>query len=419
MVPPSLPTHQPCARRLSGLALLLVLALGGACTDQPTTPTPAAVGVPAPAPTPAAQSPRERLAARLALALADPSTRAEFAARLAASHAPEGKLQFQALTRTADRQLLTRLATAGDGGMATLLADLDAARGLEVYLPVPAHRKVWQGDPHFLVATLERDGERPVAFDATGHRSLLDADRPPATPVIALVPQEFDFTAGRPALAMACPDVCGGDTGGGGGTAGGSTTTQPRGLFLTGVHFDGDYESWLKGSPEFEFHVYGEVSGDSEQLSCAGGHAKGAYRWSNTNPNWQGSVALLTEDDIAKYTARSATDVVRIVAWEDDDTPCVPVTNANSFGQMVKSLDAFYNKWTGSRIKAALPKGVEAAAVAYGLASSVRNVILTNDDLIGHGVEASIAGWVPGGANFVLKGTDAITTGWFTTSYRR
>ncbi|MEO8479251.1 MAG: hypothetical protein ABI542_06405 [Gemmatimonadota bacterium] len=389
---------------------ILLLATVVACSDHPT-PSPTAASSPAPAPLPA----RERLAARLAVALADPALRADLAAKFAASHAPEGKLQFQALARTGDRQLLARLAAAGDGRMTTLLADLDAARGLEIYLPVAAQRAAWQGGEAFLVGTLEHDGERPVAFDAAGRRILLDADHPPEIPVIALVPQEFDFTGGNPAHAMLCWDFCGE----GGGSDGGGLVPSPSGLFLVATHFEEDHEGWLKGNPEYEFHVYGESGGESEQLGCTGERSRGPYYWDTDNRDWQGSAALLTKADIDAYRARSPKGVVRIVAWEDDDTPCVPVTNGNTFTDMVKQLDVLYRQWTGAKLKSSVGKGLEAAVAAYGLAKSVRNFILTSDDVIGHAVETSVAGWAPGNANFLLKGAGARTTGWFETVYRQ
>src|SRR5690606_12584480 len=159
-----------------------------------------------------------------------------------------GKLQFQALMRADGSRLLARLAAGGGGSVADLLADLDAARGLELYLPVEDHRAAWQGDTHFLVGTIGQDGEAPVAFDATGARSVLHPDRPPTMPVIALVPQEFDFTGGRPHLAMSCWTFCGdGDYWGGGG---GGTAATRGGRFPTKSDFAAEFASWIKGKPE-------------------------------------------------------------------------------------------------------------------------------------------------------------------------
>lgn len=402
-------------RKLLSLVLLTVVA---ACSDNNTAPP----TVPNSPDTPQQEqprSPRERLAARLAAALNDPGLRADLAERFAKSHAPEGKLQFQALARLGNRHLLASLASAGDGSMADLLADLNAARGLEVYLPVPAQRAAWHGGADLLVATAAGDHERPVAFDLAGNRTLLSATEPPATPVIALVPQEFDFTGGRPELQMACWDVCPGssDIGIGGDVSGSSV--KEGGLYLVATHFADDFEGWLKGSPEYEFHVYGSVHGKTEELACTAERARGPYRWDTNNRDWRGRVALLTKGDIDKYKAVNSKPVIRIVAWEDDDTACVPVTNANSFADLVKRLSDFYKKYTGFEIKTTFPNGVTAAYAGFGLAQAVRNFILTGDDLIGLGIEKSIVGWNPGSANIVLKGENAITNGWFETDYVR
>ena len=75
---------------------------------------------------------RERLAARLAVALADPALRQEFADRFATSTAPEGKLQFQELAHADGNRLIATLASRGGGTVGELLADLHAARDLEV-----------------------------------------------------------------------------------------------------------------------------------------------------------------------------------------------------------------------------------------------------------------------------------------------
>src|SRR2546428_6584432 len=70
----------------------------------------------------------------------------------------------------------------------------DGAIPLEMYLPVPEHRRIWEGDANVLVATAVADHDPPVAFDVQGNRLVLDPERPPATPVIAVVPVETDFS---------------------------------------------------------------------------------------------------------------------------------------------------------------------------------------------------------------------------------
>src|SRR5207249_12091184 len=91
----------------------------------------------------------------------------------------------------------------GGGVLATMarrsgLATADLARAadraipLAMSLPVPEHRRIWTGDANVLVATAVADHDPPVAFDVQGNRQLLDPERPPSTPVIAVVPVETD-----------------------------------------------------------------------------------------------------------------------------------------------------------------------------------------------------------------------------------
>lgn len=381
-----------------------------ACADRefPTAPPPPAAAAAAPLP-------RERLAARLARVLADPAQRERLRRRLAASRAPEGKLQFQALARADQGALLATLSSAG-GTTADLLADLAAAGGLELYLPVPAHRRAWRGEADLLVATLGRDGEAPLAFAPDGSARRLDPARPPATPVIALVPQETDFTGGRPALAQSCADWCGdGDAG-----AGSGSSVSSGGVFLTAIHFEESFESWLKGKPEYEFHVYGaDGGGDAEQLSCTGEHAGGDYAWDQNERDWSGSALLLGETDRAAYAARHPNAPLRIVAFEDDDEPCVARVDGGRVSAMLSAVDAAYRAWTSGKVEPWYLRGLRSAPSTFNLVRAIRNAITTGDDLIGNAVESGVAGSAPGGANWVLKTEGTRTTGWFTTEFRR
>jgi hypothetical protein len=401
--------------RRSLLVLTLTLA-AVACgeRDLPTTTAPAAPVAGGPAP---AQAARERLAQRLAVALGDPTVRAAFARRLDASNAPEGKLQFQALARADQGALLAALTTHGSASTADLLADLDAARALEVYLPVEAHRTAWHGGANFLVATAAKDGDTPVAFDATGHRSLLDPRTPPATPVLALVPQETDFTGGRPELMLSCVDVCSGTGSGGSGSTSPSGATV-TGLFVVQSHFDDDYESWLKGKPEFEYHVYGVGDGGaSEQLACTGEKSGGPYYFDQNNLDWTGTAMLLSDGERAAYEQQHPGAPIRIVAYEDDDEACVPRLDGTRLAQALAAVDAAYQNYTSGKLLPWYIRGIKAAPSIFNLLGSVYSLITTGDDLIGNGVEASIAGSAPGGANFLIKNDGTRTTGWFTTEY--
>ncbi|MEO5826026.1 MAG: hypothetical protein ABIR59_09075 [Gemmatimonadales bacterium] len=398
---------------------ILLLALATACADRdvPTTAVPPSDGAPAGS---SAAAARERLAERLAIALRDPATRASLKQKLDRSRAPEHKLQFQALTRAEAAKLLGSLATGGTT-LDAVLADLDQARHLELYLPVESHRANWQGDEQFLVATAGADGEAPVAFDTRGGRHRLDPDKPPATPVLALVPQETDFTAGRPQLLMECWDMC---SSGGGSDGGGGGSWTPRvtvpGLYLTTSHFEETFESWIKGNPEFEYHVYGDdASGSAVQLACTGEHSGGMYAFDQNELDWSGTALLISDAERQTYEQRAPGKPIRIIAMEDDDEACVPRVDVQRTMDLIQAIDALYKTYTSGKLDPTIARGIKAAPSAFNLLRAIRSWITTADDFIGTAVEVSVAGPVPGGGNLVLKGEGTRTFGWFGTESRR
>jgi len=396
------------------LFLTSLILAGAACSD-----TPLSTGAP-PSPTLSARTAstaRERLAQALAITLADPAARSALKARLDISNAPEGKLQFQALVHTDQGGLLANLARAAATTPADLLADLDAARGLELYLPVAAQRAAWNGDANLLVGTIGTDTDQPVAFDLAGGRRLLDRAAPPAIPVLALVPQETDFTHGHPERIMACVDDCGAGKGGGGGTISTSTQMAPApGLYLVQSHFDDLHESWLKGDPEFEYHVYGVGdNGESIQLACTGEHQTGSYLWDQNGLDWTGSAMLLSDADFNAYQAQHPGAPIRIVAWEDDDESCVDHADVGGISALITAVDNAYKAITSGKVDPTYIRGIKAAPSIFNLVAAIRNIILTSDDMIGNAVEGTITGDAPSGANWVLKTNGTVTAGWFTT----
>src|SRR5438034_1198692 len=205
----------------SRCALVAALAGALACSDRPPTTAPGG-GPAARATTPARATiaPPEALARALALALGAPEFRSRVKAQLDASPFREHKLQFQRFLRADNGNALAALAGAAGITSDALARQADRAIPLEMYLPVPEHRHAWAeagGDANVLVATAIADHDVPVAFDVHGNRSLLSPNTPPATPVIALVPVETDFSV-RPSFLQYCGDECGGGGGGGGGS---------------------------------------------------------------------------------------------------------------------------------------------------------------------------------------------------------
>jgi hypothetical protein len=116
--------------------------------------------------------------------------------------------------------------------------------------------------------------------------------------VLAVIPVETDFAhPAGPGAEATCTDC------GGGGTGGGSTSGPPPGLYITYSHFVQDFEGWLKGSPEFEYHILGQA-GTSDSLKdyqCAGGSAGGYYHFDQNELSWSGSVLLFSQAQLNNY----------------------------------------------------------------------------------------------------------------------
>ena len=402
--------------RLAAPTALALLVGGLACSDRTpgTGPAPGpAAGPPAgsPAATTAAAAPPEQLARGLALALADPAFRARVRAELDRSPYREHKLPFQRFL-AADGGLALAALARGTGRTTTELArEADRTIPLEMYLPVPAHRRAWTGGPDVLVATAIADHDVPVAFDVHGSRRLLDPEHPPATPVIAVVPVETDFSP-KPSALIACLEYCGGGGGGGGGV---SPPPPPPGLYMTKAHFVEDFEGWLKGSPEFEVHILGQ-KGQSDSLTdyqCAGEKQPGTYYFDQNDLDWSGSVMLFSQSQLDAYNAAHPGQNVRVFVVEDDDTACEIKANRDNLGNLFKAVDAAYKAATaGNQKTSTLVKVFTQANAFQKLLSAIASFFNTNDELVGNAVEDAVVGTTYPGYNWIVKGENTVTNGW-------
>jgi hypothetical protein len=389
------------------LLLACGLVLGAAaCVERPApvatddgTP-----GVAGPAAAPGTAGPRpERLARLFAGALRSPAFRAYLKTQLDASPFPEHKIQLQRFLAAPDGRAVRDVAEQNGTTEADVEQEARGAIPLEVYLPVPAHRAAWSGDENVLVATATQDREAPVSFSPDGQRSILSPDVPPATPVIAVVPVETDFDA--PPDRTTCLDCSGG---------GGGGTTSSIGLFMTKSHFDGDYEGWLKGDPEYEIHVLGQ-SGSTDSLTdyqCAGEHAGGPYAFDQNSNDWTGSVMLFSQTQLDTYKAAHPDQALRILALEDDDTACKIIMNKDDLNRVLRFVDSVYSKSTGGRdTTISIGKIYKWAKVLRNIWTLVGSIIKTNDDLIGTAIEDDVVGTIYPGFTWIVKGSNNVTHG--------
>ena len=387
--------------RSCAVAALLLIA---ACGERTVTP---------PAETSTARVPEssrrpEALAKMVAKGLKNPAFRAYLKAQLDASPYREHKLQFETFLAANSARAAREIAAENGTNKDALAAQAKAAIALEVYFPVPAHRAAWQGDEQILVATALTDDDPPIAFDPEGRRLVLDPQTPPATPVLAIVPVETDFSR-PPAKVIECID-CGG----------GSGDVQPPpapapGLYMTKSHFVHDFEGWLKGSPEFEVHILGQ-KGTTDSLydyQCAGEHAGGPYTFDQNDLDWSGNVLLFSKTQLDQYNAAHPNKNVRVFVVEDDDTACEIKTDPNRFQTLVYAVDSAYKKLTsGNDSSTVLRKYFGRAQSVYNIWQALASIIKTNDDLVGNAVEDSVLQTSYPGFNWFVKGDKNVTNGW-------
>jgi hypothetical protein len=383
--------------RLTPLAAVLALA---GCTDR-TSPDIATEAAQASRDTPAAA--RERLAQRIAVALADERFRAQLKQDLDRSPVREGKLHFQRYLSSSHARATGDIARSTSESHAAVELDARRAPPLELYLPVPAHRAAWTGDDHILVATAGDERQPPVAFSPKGERFVLSPMSPPDIPVLALVPVETDFDEVARGSRLL------------GGPSGGSSG-PPAGLYMTNSHLVETFESWLKGAPEIEVHMLGQAGGSDSltTYSCAAGTASGYYRFDQNSLDWSGSVLLINQTQLNTYKTGHPGQNLRVFVVEDDDTSCQIKTDPARFSNLVKAVEAAYPMFTGGRDSTGgnLQKIWKRANAIQKLIKALASLIKTNDELVGNAVESIVVGESYPNSNWIIKGDNNKTNGW-------
>jgi len=388
---------------------VVALILIAACSDRTVTPP---AESPAAAITGNAKRP-EALAKMFAKGLKNAAFRAYLKAQLNASPYREHKLQFETFLAANDGRALREIAVENSTTKDALENQAKGAIALEVYFPVPAHRAAWTGDEQVLVATAVTDDDPPIAFDPEGRRQVLDPKTPPATPVLAIVPVETDFSV-RPARVIECIVDCDGS---GGGSSGGVVPPPPPapGLYMTKSHFVQDFEGWLKGSPEFEVHMLGQKGqGDSlYDYQCAGEHAGGPYTFDQNDLDWSGNVLLFSKTQLDQYNAQHPQQNFRVFIVEDDDTACQIKTDVGRAEKLFRVVDSVYHDLSaGNDSSGPVTRAYKYARGAKNLWQAIASFFRTNDDLVGNAVEDDIVGTTYPGYNWFVKGDDNITNGW-------
>ncbi len=410
----------PLARHAAALAAFVLTT---ACADRSSPVEPGAggpEGAAAAAPVVSDEQARqERLARRLAIALGNSAFREAVFTTLQQSRIREGKVHFQRFLAEEQGRRLQRLAELAQENEAAIAGDLAEAAPLEMYLPVPAHRRTWPGDDNVLVATALGDRDVPVAFDSRGRRLLLNPDLPPGTPVIAIGRAETSFepTSGPSAVEGD------GEPGSGdealadsGGTSGGffpPPASSSPGLYMTYARINSSFEGWLKGAPEFEVHMLGQdgSSGALKSYQCAGESAGIPYQYNHDNTEWRGSVMLFSQAQLDSYKAQHPGQSLRILVMEDDDTRCIIKTDSARVARMFYQIATGYGQLTGGKDTLISIKTYRKAQTLFNILKAVWSAIQSQDDLVGTAIEDSVAREYYSGANWIIKGENTVTQG--------
>lgn len=391
---------------------LLIAAGLSACSERITAPP--VPDEPAPVSTEPAeaqgarinQARLERLARRTARALRNPAFRADVKAALDRSTYREGKIHFQRYLEENGGRGLRELATTDGEAEADVNGDAGRAGVLEMYFPVPAHRAAWRGDENILVATAERDGEAPVAYDLAGRRIVLSPDTPPTTPVLAVEPAELDFDAPQVAAAK-CFEDCGG-------AGAGYVTPATPGLYMTRAEFVESFESWLKGNPEYEVHIMGPAAkGDNTNLAsfqCIGEHAGGEYAWDTNQNTWTGNQLLFSKAQIDAMNTAHKNVPFTIMAYEDDDAACQIRTDADRASKFFAAVGVVVKEYRSAK---GLDGKLEAAPSLFKLLAALYSFFTTADDIIGVVVSDAVSGRSHPGTNWTAVNDKTGANGWF------
>lgn len=186
-------------------------------------------------------------------------------------------------------------------------------------------------------------------------------------------------------------------------------------------HVNPQFESWLKGDPEYEVHILGQVGATDSLKSyqCAGEHAGGPYAYDQNNPDWTGSVLLFSQTQIDGYKAQHPGQSWRVFLIEDDDTMCQIKTGTNTIEEIFETVDLTYFGKTGARdTMSSGSKTLKNAKSFQDILTLLAHIINTNDEMVGNAIEDVVANDFHPGANWLVKGEDNETTGWIKLEMR-
>ena len=298
-----------------GLVSLVILGVAPACDSPPTEPAdpdlPSGIGLrqsasQVPVREDVMEQKLKEITRAFSIALQNDERRALVYQSLEDSPFREGKRHFRTMLSSEWAPLLSDIAALSTSTVGAVEAALDSIVDLEVYLPVPEHRKLWKGGKDLIVAFAISDhGEAPVGFVVGGERVELSAATAPSTPTLILTRVETNFTPAPPNYVNTPFGI-------------GARPLTTSGVWMTGLYVEEEWEAWWQGSPEFEVHAFAQngSTGKVEDVACAGEARSGESYFNYDDAGtwwWQGNALVASETDLS-----TADSLVAFTLWERD-----------------------------------------------------------------------------------------------------
>jgi hypothetical protein len=283
----------------------------------------------------------------LAVALADPVTRAWLRTRIDASPYVEWRIPF--------REVLINEAALPEMRRVSQLAQLTSVAAvrpeelppLELYFPIPAHRAAWRPSAPVQVAVRIGHSDRYTLYSSEGTASITRGDHVPSVATLVLAPSEIDFghlpsalrggshtgpgmlaraqawQSGAGVTALPPPDEPPPPPPASGG-ANSSRHTRLSYFKTTRYHDD-----WLGGSDEVE--IYGSVLGGFKECTWR----------TDVSPHRDYYMDVATSFSTIATAVPWGTATLFIEAFEDDDGRCLRRSSDDRYGSTFLSMNQY------------------------------------------------------------------------------
>jgi hypothetical protein len=292
-------------------------------------------------------------------------------------------------------------------------------RGMEIYMPVDAHRAQWNGGRDLIVAYQIGQDDEPIGYSLDGKVVKLSLDTPPSTPTIVIVPAETDFSevlsdeyvnvsASGTIGTYEVRDILNGEVE----IAQYVVTGGASGIAMTYSEINDLREPWTRGDPEIEVHVIAPTPTSAwNQFSWAGwnGQPHPYKKFDQNKKTWTGQVLLITDTELNYLSIHNPELNLSFMFWENDNTDGViesPMMDSDLKYDLAKGMLAYGSGYVLKNVTGcSLSCFLADAAIEWGT-TLIKKSYGGNDDYIG-----TLHAWTNSGTTQVIL-KDGKVSGW-------